>query len=97
MISLVTLTAIFAGLTSAAPHSQDRSSVGLNALARGQGKQWFGSAADIPGTAETTDAAYLKILKHEFGELTPANALKVIYLGQSFELFPFTDPQRFLQ
>jgi endo-1,4-beta-xylanase len=77
MISLVTLTALFAGLANAAPHSQERPSVGLNSLAQGRGMQWFGSAADIPGTAETTDAAYLKILKHEFGEMTPANALKV--------------------
>ncbi len=49
----------------------------LNALAQRAGKLWFGTAADIPGTDETTDAAYLKLLKENFGEVTPANALKV--------------------
>lgn len=49
----------------------------LNNLAVKAGKLWFGTAADIPGTAETTDAAYLKLLKENFGEVTPANAMKV--------------------
>jgi len=83
MISFVAIVALFASLINATPHSQDRTSEGLNSLAQGRGKQWFGSAADIPGTAETTDAAYLKILNHEFGELTPANALKVCHSVQT--------------
>lgn len=77
MRSFVAITALLAGLTQAAPKHPDRNNYNLNALAQAQGKQWFGTAADIPGTDETTDAAYLKILKNQFGEITPANALKV--------------------
>lgn len=51
----------------------------LNDLAKAAGKLWFGTAADIPGTDETTDEAYLAILTnpHNFGEMTPANTMKV--------------------
>lgn len=51
----------------------------LNDLARDNGKLWFGTAADIPGTAEQTDKDYLRILTNpkNFGEITPANMMKV--------------------
>lgn len=77
MRCFVTITATLAGLAQAATKYLDRNNYNLNALAQARGKQWFGTAADIPGTDETTDAAYLKILKSQFGEITPANALKV--------------------
>ncbi len=51
----------------------------LNSLAQDNGKLWFGTAADIPGTAEQTDKEYLRILENpkKFGEITPANMMKV--------------------
>jgi endo-1,4-beta-xylanase len=51
----------------------------LNDLAQANGKLWFGTAADIPGTAEQTDKEYLRILtsSRNFGEITPANMMKV--------------------
>lgn len=50
----------------------------LNELAQQHGKLWFGTAADIPGTNETSDAGYMAIVTNEkiFGELTPANMMK---------------------
>lgn len=77
MRSFVAITALLASLAQAVPKNQERNNYNLNTLAQARGKQWFGTAADIPGTGETTDAAYLKILKSQFGEITPANALKV--------------------
>jgi endo-1,4-beta-xylanase len=72
------IAALLAGAAQAAPHSSgNNGNIDLNELAQRRGKHWFGSAADIPGTAETTDAAYLKVLKSNFGEITPANAMKV--------------------
>ena len=65
------------GLGRAAPLSYRNGNIDLNALAQRRGELWFGTAADIPGTAETTDAAYLKVLRENFGEMTPANAMKV--------------------
>lgn len=52
---------------------------GLNDAAKRAGKLWFGTAADIPGTNETTDPYYLKEFNnaHDFGEATPANIMKV--------------------
>ncbi|KAJ5753765.1 Glycoside hydrolase superfamily [Penicillium nucicola] len=97
MISFIALAALFANFVNAAPHAQDHTGAGLNALAQSQGKQWFGSAADIPGTAETTDAAYLKILRHEFGELTPANALKFMYTEPEQNVFNFTEGDYFMR
>jgi endo-1,4-beta-xylanase len=69
------------------PHSQPDSDVSLNTLAQRRGKLWFGTAADIPGTAETTDTAYWKVLQKNFGEITPANAMKVI-LNRTLYLNP---------
>lgn len=80
MHAVVAATALLAGLSHAAPHQshpQPQVEHGLNALAQSHGKLWFGTAADIPGTAETTDPAYLKVLQKNFGEITPANAMKV--------------------
>jgi endo-1,4-beta-xylanase len=51
----------------------------LNELAQEHGKLWFGTAADIPGTNETSDPGYMSIVTNEkiFGQLTPANMMKV--------------------
>lgn len=72
----LTATALLAGLATAAP-SSNKNNVNLDKIARRNGMLWFGTAADIPGTSETTDRPYLKILQKQFGEMTPANALKV--------------------
>ena len=52
---------------------------GLNDYAKAAGKVYFGTAADIPGTAELSDVAYMTQLNntHDFGQLTPANYMKV--------------------
>jgi endo-1,4-beta-xylanase len=59
----------------------------LNSLAQNNGKLWFGTAADIPGTAEQTDKEYLRILENpkNFGEVTPANMMKVRSYLKVFE------------
>ena len=51
---------------------------GLNDLAKATGKVYFGTAADIPGP-ELSDVGYMTVLNntHEFGQLTPANYMKV--------------------
>lgn len=90
MRAIIGTTALLAGLSQAAPHqshSRSNGNVDLNALAQRAGKLWFGTAADIPGTAETTDTAYLKVLQQNFGEMTPANAMKVP--SNQEELFQF--------
>jgi endo-1,4-beta-xylanase len=69
-------TTLIAGLATAAPSSSNNN-VNLDRIAQRNGMLWFGTAADIPGTAETTDKPYLKILRKQFGEMTPANAMKV--------------------
>jgi endo-1,4-beta-xylanase len=69
-------TTLLAGLVTAAP-SSNKNNANLDKIARRNGMLWFGTAADIPGTSETTDKHYLKILREQFGEMTPANALKV--------------------
>ena len=52
---------------------------GLNDYAKAAGKVYFGTAADIPGTAEQDGVAYMTQLNntHDFGQLTPANYMKV--------------------
>jgi len=52
---------------------------GLNDYAKRAGLLYFGTAANIPSSGETTDAAYQRILNntHDFGQVTPANAMKV--------------------
>jgi endo-1,4-beta-xylanase len=70
-------TTLLAGLATAAPSSNNNNNVNLDKIARRNGMLWFGTAADIPGTSETTDKSYLKVLQKQFGEMTPANALKV--------------------
>jgi endo-1,4-beta-xylanase len=59
----------------------------LNDLAQDHGKLWFGTAADLPGTAEQTDNEYLRILTNpkNFGEITPANYMKVGLPQQQLE------------
>lgn len=77
MRSNLAITALLASITQAAPHFGEYNTIDLNTLAHHQDKLWFGTAADIPGTSETTDSAYLNVLRKNFGEMTPANAMKV--------------------
>lgn len=80
----IVATALLASADAAlaAPHHPGKGD-NLNALAQRRGKLWFGTAADIPHTPETTHAGYLDILKTQFGEVTPANALKVLSTWKS--------------
>ncbi|KAE8447270.1 hypothetical protein EG329_010964 [Mollisiaceae sp. DMI_Dod_QoI] len=70
----------------------------LNELAQQQGKLWFGTAADIPDTAEASDPAYLQILENGkiFGEMTPANVMKFQYTEPFQNSFNFTGGDYFL-
>lgn len=54
---------------------------GLNDYAKAVGKLYMGTAADIPGTPETTDPYYLAEFNNaaDWGGATPANAMKVIF------------------
>lgn len=51
---------------------------GLNDYAKKAGKLYFGTAADVPGTNETTDKYYRAELanRDDWGQVTPANAMK---------------------
>nr|ACP27611.1 endo-1,4-beta-xylanase [Penicillium canescens] len=91
------IAALLAGASQAAPHLPGNKDIDLNKLAQRRGKHWFGTAADIPGTAETTDAAYLKVLKQNFGEITPANAMKFMYTETEQNVFNFTEGEQFLE
>ncbi|KAH9830740.1 endo-1,4-B-xylanase [Rhodofomes roseus] len=64
---------------------------GLNALARAAGKLYFGTATDNT-TPEFTDPTYLSILENynQFGQLTPANAMKWMYIEPEAGVFNFT-------
>ena len=71
-----------------APTTTPAIATNLNELAKAKGKLWFGTAADIPKTNENdeqTDQAYLSILTDPkiFGELTPANIMKVCHRDKS--------------
>ncbi|KAJ5691568.1 Endo-1-4-beta-xylanase D [Penicillium malachiteum] len=90
------ITALLVGASQGAPHAPI-SNFDINRLAQLQHKLWFGSAADIPGTAETTDTAYLKLLKSTFGEVTPANAMKFMYTEPEKNVFNFTEGDQFLE
>jgi hypothetical protein len=52
----------------------------LNSLAKKAGLEYFGTASDIVSVA-ALNATYAKILSdtREFGQLTPANGMKVCY------------------
>ncbi|KAJ5934390.1 Endo-1-4-beta-xylanase D [Penicillium verhagenii] len=98
MRSSLALTALLVGASQGAPHASiNNEKIDLNTLAQHREKLWFGSAADIPGTAETTDAAYLKVLKSNFGEVTPANAMKFMYTEPEQNVFNFTEGDQFLE
>ncbi|PMD15866.1 glycoside hydrolase family 10 protein [Hyaloscypha hepaticicola] len=91
--SLVTFLLAFSALkiAAAAPHRPTGPRY-LNSLAQDNGKLWFGTAADIPGTAEQTDKEYLRILENpkNFGEITPANMMKFMYTEPEQNVFNFT-------
>ena len=75
---LVALTLLGTSSSWPTPPSCLTSPPWLNDLARERGKLWFGTAADIPGP-EQQDEQYMTILNDTniFGELTPANYMKV--------------------
>ncbi|KAH9924428.1 glycoside hydrolase superfamily [Fomitopsis serialis] len=64
---------------------------GLNELARAAGKLYFGTATDNT-TPEFTDPTYMGILENynQFGQLTPANAMKWMYIEPEPGVFNFT-------
>lgn len=73
------------GLAVAAPASYSGTTAPpyLNKLAQDAGKLWFGTAADIPGP-EQSDIEYMTVLNDTkvFGEITPANYMKVHHSSQ---------------
>ena len=71
---------------------------GLNDAARKAGKLFFGTAADIPGTGEEQDKYYLQEFKnkHDFGEATPANIMKFVYVEPEQNVFNFTGGDYFI-
>lgn len=79
MLTLIPL-ALALGLAAAAPGAATpaNSPQCLNSLAQKEGKLWFGTAIDIPGP-EQSDVNYMTILNDTsiFGEITPANYMKV--------------------
>jgi len=89
--SFATALILFTSLKTAAswPHGSPPSTSSptgppyLNELAQKHGKLWFGTAADIPGP-EQQDEGYMSILNDTkiFGEITPANYMKVNLIFQ---------------
>jgi hypothetical protein len=60
------------------PYGQATASPYLNEIAQSKGKLWFGISTEIPGS-EQLDQEYMTILNDTkiFGQLTPANYMKV--------------------
>lgn len=87
-ISLMPRSGTSSGLPSS--YASATASPYLNDLAQSQGKLWFGTAADIPGTGEDTNQEYQTILNDTdiFGQLTPANSMKVSSPFPNFTLTP---------
>ena len=71
---------------------------GLNDAAKAAGKLWFGTAADIPGTGEAQDPYYLAEFDnvHDFGEATPANIMKWMFVEPQQNVTNFTGGDEFL-
>jgi endo-1,4-beta-xylanase len=61
----------------------------LNALAKAKGLKYFGSATD---NGELSDTAYVNILKNtnNFGQITPGNTQKWMYVEPSEGTFDFS-------
>lgn len=64
----------------------------LHDLATANGKLYFGTATDQPGTGEDTDIIYQKILNntHIFGQVTPANGMKGMNTEPEVGVFNYT-------
>ncbi|KAG9714384.1 glycoside hydrolase, partial [Aureobasidium melanogenum] len=62
------------------------------------GKLYFGTAADVPGTNETTDKYYRAELanRDDWGQVTPANAMKWVFTEPEQGVFNYTEADIFL-
>ncbi|KEQ74867.1 glycoside hydrolase [Aureobasidium namibiae CBS 147.97] len=71
---------------------------GLNDYAKKAGKLYFGTAADVPGTNETTDKYYRAELanRDDWGQVTPANAMKWVFTEPEQGVFNYTEAETFL-
>lgn len=71
---------------------------GLNDAAKAAGKLWFGTAADIPGTGEAEDPYYIAEFDntHDFGESTPANIMKWMFVEPQQNMTNFTGGDEFV-
>ncbi|KAH0402540.1 glycoside hydrolase, partial [Aureobasidium melanogenum] len=71
---------------------------GLNDYAKQAGKLYFGTAADVPGTNETTDKYYRAELanRDDWGQVTPANAMKWVFTEPEQGVFNYTEADIFL-
>ncbi|KAF7194238.1 Endo-1,4-beta-xylanase D [Pseudocercospora fuligena] len=82
-------------LASPKPKTTDS---GLNLAAKASGKLWFGTAADKPGE-EQQDQYYMKELLNykDFGEVTPANAMKYEFTEPEKGVFNYSEANTFLK
>jgi endo-1,4-beta-xylanase len=70
-----------------------KASAQLNHLAKAAGKLYFGTATDNPElSGNSTNVEYVSILRNttEFGQITPANAMKWEFVEPEFGVFNFT-------
>jgi len=67
----------------------------LNEIAQANGKMYFGTATDQPGTGEDTNILYQEILNDTriFGQVTPANYMKFFATEPEQGVFNFTGGQ----
>ncbi|KEQ86547.1 glycoside hydrolase [Aureobasidium pullulans EXF-150] len=79
-------------------HTTATGKKGLNTYAKKAGKLYFGTAADVPGTNETTDKYYRAELANnaDWGSVTPANAMKWVFTEPEQGVFNYTEAELFL-
>ncbi|KAG8628097.1 hypothetical protein KVT40_003970 [Elsinoe batatas] len=85
-------------VTDALPNQDRHSQKGLDQLSKKAGKLYFGTAADIPGTGELQDKYYMQQYNNtkDFGQTTPANAMKWMFTEPQQNVFNFTDGDLFV-
>ena len=92
VITTTTSTTLTGEYPTATATATTPAKTGLNELAKQAGKVYFGTAVDIPGTAEENDKYYLQQLDNtrDFGQLTPANYMKYFATEPQRGVFNYT-------
>ncbi|EPT02688.1 hypothetical protein FOMPIDRAFT_150545 [Fomitopsis schrenkii] len=90
-LSVAAVPATGTAAASSALPSATSNVAGLNELAHAAGKHYFGSAVDNT-QPEFTDPTYMSIFEtwDQFGQITPANAMKWMYIEPEPGVFNFT-------